>query len=86
MFSSSHLKEKMEHIIVQKQKTLKHIKDKHGEVVIGDITVDQMIGGMRGMPGILYDTSKLHPLNGITYRGKDLYQVREQSPKAPGGS
>lgn len=38
------------------------------------------------MPGLLYETSKLHHLDGITYRGKDLYQVREQSPKAPGGS
>ena len=35
---------------------------------------------------MLYETSKLHHLDGITYRGKDLYQVRDQSPKAPGGS
>lgn len=38
------------------------------------------------MPGLLYETSKLHHLDGITYRGKDLYQVREQGNKAPGGS
>jgi len=41
---------------------------------------------MRSMPGLLYETSKLHHLDGITYRGKDLYQVREQGPKAAGGS
>lgn len=37
------------------------------------------------MTGILYETSKLHPLNGIKYRDYDLYQIREQAPRAPGG-
>lgn len=45
-----------------------------------------MIGGMRSMPGLLYETSKLHHLDGITYRGKDLFKVREEGNKAPGGS
>jgi citrate synthase len=54
--------------------------------VLGEVNIGQVIGGMRSMPGLLYETSKLHHLDGITYRGKDLYQVREQSPKAPGGS
>lgn len=35
---------------------------------------------------MIYETSKLHPINGITYRGKDLYEIRDQSPKAPGGN
>lgn len=38
------------------------------------------------MLGMIYETSKLHPINGITYRGKDLYEIRDQSPKAPGGN
>jgi citrate synthase len=41
---------------------------------------------MRGMLGMIYETSKLHPINGITYRGKDLYEIRDESPKAPGGN
>jgi len=53
---------------------------------LGDVTVGQVVGGMRSMPGLLYETSKLHHMDGITYRGKDLYQVRDQGPKAPGGS
>ena len=53
---------------------------------MGDVTLGQVVGGMRSMPGLLYETSKLHHIDGITYRGKDLFQVREQSPKAPGGS
>lgn len=37
------------------------------------------------MAGILYETSKLHPIQGINYREKDLYEIREQAPRAPGG-
>jgi len=41
---------------------------------------------MRGLPGMVYETSKLHPVDGINYRGLDLYQIRDQAPKTvPGG-
>jgi len=54
--------------------------------VIGEVNVSQVVGGMRGLPGMLYETSKLHPVNGITYRGMDLFQIRDQAPKTvPGG-
>ena len=76
----------MEHVIHEKQKVLNAFKKEHGNHVLGEVNIGQVIGGMRSMPGLLYETSKLHHLDGITYRGKDLYQVREQSPKAPGGS
>lgn len=38
------------------------------------------------MTGILYETSKLHPIQGINYREKDLYEIRELAPRAPGGN
>lgn len=37
------------------------------------------------MLGLVYETSKLHPLNGITYRGHDLFQIMDHAPKAKGG-
>jgi len=40
-----------------------------------------VIGGMRGLPGMLYETSKLHPIDGIEYRGMDLFKIRELSPR-----
>lgn len=76
----------MEHVIAEKQKVFKQFKDQHSNAKIDEVTVGQVIGGMRSMPGLLYETSKLHHLDGITYRGKDLYQIRLQGPKAPGGS
>jgi citrate synthase len=46
--------------------------------VLGKVTIDQVIGGMRGMPGLLYETSKLDPNRGIAYRGHDLYEILER--------
>lgn len=41
---------------------------------------------MRGMPGMVYETSKLHAMDGIQYRGYDLFKIRELAPKTvPGG-
>lgn len=60
-------------------------KKQHGDAKLGDITVGSVVGGMRGMMGLLYETSKLHPINGINYRELDLYQIRDQAPKCKDG-
>ena len=38
------------------------------------------------MLGLVYETSKLHHINGITYRGIDLFEIVDKAPKAKGGS
>lgn len=73
-------------MIPAKQAELKEFKKEHGAKKIGDVTVGQVIGGMRGMPGMVYETSKLHAMDGIQYRGYDLFKIRELAPKTiPGG-
>ena len=34
---------------------------------------------------MLYETSKLHPVDGINYRGYDLYEIRDKAPKTVAG-
>merc|ERR1712086_1091731 len=76
------LKQKMETAIAARQTEVKEF----GKKKIAEVTVSQVIGGMRGMPGMLYETSKLHPTEGIEYRGMDLFKIRELAPKTiPGG-
>jgi citrate synthase len=67
----------MHELIAAKQVEVKTFNKEFGSTKIGDVTVGQVIGGMRGLPGMLYETSKLHPMDGIEYRGYDLYKVRE---------
>jgi len=53
------LKEKFTSVIPHKLKEFKHVKDNYSNKKIGEITVGQVLGGMRGMTGLFYETSKL---------------------------
>lgn len=84
MFSSVILP-KLEAKIQDQQKVYNAFKKEHADVKIGDITVGSVIGGMRGMMGMVYETSKLHKIEGINYRDLDLYEIKDTAPRAPGG-
>lgn len=76
----------MEEKVATRQQQLREFNKEHAATKIGDVTVGAVIGGMRGLPAMLYETSKLHPLDGIEYRGVDLFKMRELAPKTiPGG-
>lgn len=53
------LKQKFQSVIPVKLKEFKHVKETYGNKKIGEITVGQVLGGMRGMTGLFYETSKL---------------------------
>ena len=56
MFSST-LKQKMEGLVAARQIEVKDFNKEHGKTVLGEVTVGQVIGGMRGLPAMLYETS-----------------------------
>lgn len=43
------------------------------------------MGGMRGLPGMHYETSKLDAQEGIAYRGHSLREVQAKGPKTVKG-
>lgn len=53
------LKQKFQSVIPTKLKEFKQVKEAYGNKKIGEITVGQVLGGMRGMTGLYYETSKL---------------------------
>ena len=53
------LKQRLNTIIPQKLQEFKQVKEVYGTKKIGEITVEQAMGGMRGMQGLFYETSKL---------------------------
>lgn len=63
-----------------------NIRKNHGDVVLGQYDISQVLGGMRGMIGLLYEPSSLDPEEGIRFRGYSIPQLREKLPKAPGGT
>nr|CAA35570.1 citrate synthetase [Arabidopsis thaliana] len=55
------LKSQLQELIPEHKDRLKKLKSEHGKVQLGNITVDMVIGGMRGMTGLLWETSLLDP-------------------------
>ncbi|MDA9563993.1 citrate (Si)-synthase, eukaryotic [Flavobacteriales bacterium] len=67
------------------QEVKQFLKD-HGDKVISEVTVAQVYGGLKGVPGMVSETSKLDPDEGIRFRGYSIPELREKLPKAPGGN
>ena len=80
------LKEKFAKKAAVEAESVKKFIAEKGETVIGDYTVAQIYQGMRGMTGLVTETSKLDPEEGIRFRGYTIPELREKLPKAPGGS
>ena len=64
---------------------LRAIKRAHGDEVVGEVTVNMVAGGMRGITAMLYETSLLDAEEGIRFRGRAIPELREKLPKARGG-
>ena len=81
--TKSVLQDRMSQLVPKKQEQLKRIKKDLGEKEIGKITVGAVVGGMRGMKAMLYDTSLLDAQHGITYNGgHSIPSICEKGPKA----
>ncbi|HTB07067.1 MAG TPA: citrate (Si)-synthase, eukaryotic [Bacteroidia bacterium] len=80
------LKEKFKEKARIEAENVKKFIAEHGEKVIGDYTIAQVYQGMRGMTGLVTETSKLDPEEGIRFRGYTIPELRDKLPKAPGGT
>ncbi len=77
------LKEKLYEKIESWRPRIQDLVHQHGDVVVDTITVNQIIGGMRGVKGLITDISYLDPMEGIRYRGYTLPEVFTKLPKPP---
>jgi len=65
---------------------IKDLLKNHGNKVIGEVTLSQIYQGMRGITGLVTETSLLDSQEGIRFRGYSIPELREKLPKAPDGS
>jgi citrate synthase len=79
------IQDKITALAEKQQAEVVRLRKQHGSVVIGEVNVDMCLGGMRGIKGLVSETSLLDPNEGIRYRGLTLDECNEQLPKAPGG-
>ena len=64
---------------------IKGILKEHGSKKIGEVTLSQIYQGMRGMTGLVTETSLLDAEEGIRFRGYSIPELQKQLPKAKGG-
>jgi citrate synthase len=65
---------------------IKDIIKEHGTKKIDDVTLAQVYQGMRGITGLVTETSLLDANEGIRFRGYSIPELQEKLPKAPNGS
>ena len=65
---------------------IKELLKEHGSKKIGEVTLSQIYQGMRGITGLVSETSLLDSQEGIRFRGYSIPELQEKLPKVPGGS
>ncbi|XP_046670106.1 probable citrate synthase 2, mitochondrial [Homalodisca vitripennis] len=84
--ASNDLKAVLATKIPKEQERVKNFRKSHGAVKVGEVTVDMMYGGMRGIKGLVCETSVLDPEEGIRFRGYSIPECQKLLPKAKGGA
>ena len=80
----STLKEKLREKIELWRPRTQRLLDEYGDVVVDEVTISQIIGGMRDIKCLVTDISYLDPEEGIRYRGYTLPEVFQKLPKPAG--
>lgn len=65
---------------------IKDILKEHGNKTIGEVTLSQVYQGMRGITGLVTETSLLDSQEGIRFRGYSIPELRQKLPKCKDGN
>jgi len=83
---ASDIKERFKEKADEVAAEIKDLLKEHGSKKIGEVQLSQVYQGMRGMTGLVSETSLLDSKEGIRFRGYTIPELQEKLPKAPGGS
>jgi len=77
--------ETLAEVIPERQEFAKKLRAEHGDKSLGEIKVENVFGGMRGLKVMLWEPSVLDADEGIRFWGRSIPECQEVLPKAPGG-
>src|SRR5690349_16463313 len=77
------LKEKFKAKAEKLGSEIKAILKEHGNKVVGQVQLSQIYQGMRGITGLVSETSLLDAQEGIRFRGYTIPELQAKLPKAP---
>jgi citrate synthase len=73
------LKEALAARIPEQRERIKALVKEHGDLVISEVTLKQAYGGMRGIKGLVCDTSLVDPYKGLIIRGTPIADLADRS-------
>lgn len=79
------LKEALKEVIPAKVELFKKVKSEYSQKSLGEVKVENLIGGMRGLKAMLWEGSVLDANEGIRFHGKTIAECQEILPKAEDG-
>merc|ERR1711977_647902 len=83
--ASKSLKDTFADGLPEKIEQIKTLRKGYGDKVLGEVTLDQVYGGARGIKSLVWEGSVLDSEEGIRFRGYTIPECQELLPKAPGG-
>jgi citrate synthase len=75
------LKEKLASMWPDWRERVRTLVKEYGDVKVGDVTIAQVYGGMRGVKALVTDISYVDPQEGIRFRGHRVPDALESLPK-----
>jgi len=75
------LKSKLAALVPVWREEIGNLAKQYGDVKISDVTVSQAYGGMRGVKGMVCDTSEVPPDKGLVIRGIPVAELTEKLPE-----
>ncbi len=75
------LKQKLNAQIPALKEEIRSLVKEHGKKVISQVTIEQAYGGMRGVKGLVCDTSLVEPDTGLVIRGYPVKQLTKKLPE-----
>ena len=72
------LKEVLASQIPGNQAEMRQLVKEHGDKVVSEVTIKQVYGGMRGVKGLVCDTSMVDPIDGLIIRGIPLADLTDR--------
>lgn len=78
------LHEKIAAQLPEWRERVKKLVEEHGEVVVDQVTIGQIYGGMRDARVMVTDISYVDPAEGIRFRGYSIPEVLSKLPKPDG--
>jgi len=76
------LHEKISEQLPSWRERMKSLAKDHADIVVDQVTVGQVVGGMRDIKSLLSDVSFVDPAEGIRFRGMSIPEILKALPKA----